>query len=70
MCSSKDESLLSIIRGGKIECTSGMKSKMLNVDEEGNVLGKQETDNDNGKKEKGKNGAKSQGSSKDRKSVV
>lgn len=54
----------SIIRGGKIECTSGMKSKMLNVDEEGNVLGKQETDNDNGKKEKGKNGAKSQGSSK------
>lgn len=44
----------SIIRGGKIECTSGMKSKMLNVDEEGNVLGKQETDNDNGKKEKGK----------------
>ncbi|QHS72695.1 Sps2p [Saccharomyces paradoxus] len=54
----------SIIRGGKIECTSGMKSKMLNVDEEGNVLGKQETDNNDGKKEKGKNGAKSQGSSK------
>ncbi|CAI4059546.1 hypothetical protein SKDZ_04G7080 [Saccharomyces kudriavzevii ZP591] len=54
----------SIIRGGKIECTSGMRSKMLNVDEDGNVLGKQESDNSSEKKEKGRNGTKNQGSSK------
>ncbi|CAI4056739.1 hypothetical protein N7582_000692 [Saccharomyces uvarum] len=54
----------SIIRGGKIECTSGMKRKMLSVDEDGNVLGKQESSSDSGKKEKGKNNTKSQGGSR------
>lgn len=40
------------------------EKKMLSVDEDGNVLGKQESSSEPGKKEKGKNNTKSQGGSK------